>query len=173
VLDVPRDELFTATRGGGAYRDGHPIAVSPQTDPARALVGTGFPFKHLDRLDAYQRQFAAVTRATAGIRRPGSAALDLCAVACGRLDAFADTHETGGLGPWDHLGGLLVCQEAGAVAADALGRPLVTLGHGDRRAPVAAATAALLDELVEALRDGDRDGDGAPGASPGARPGRT
>jgi fructose-1,6-bisphosphatase/inositol monophosphatase family enzyme len=152
VVDQASGERFDALRGGGARLDGRPIAPSTSTRLGDAVVAiTGYPGARRGRHLPWGQH-----------RVLGAAALDLCAVACGRLDAFADTHETGGLGPWDHLGGLLVCQEAGAVAADALGRPLVTLGHGDRRAPVAAATAALLDELVEALRDGDRDGDGAP-----------
>jgi myo-inositol-1(or 4)-monophosphatase len=112
-------ETFTATLGGGATRDGAPIRVSTITEPARALVGTGFPFKELDRLDGFLRQFAEVTRHTAGVRRPGSAALDLCDVACGRFDAFWELT----LAPWDVAAGILLVREAGGVVTELDGAP--------------------------------------------------
>jgi myo-inositol-1(or 4)-monophosphatase len=116
VHNAARDEAFSATRGGGAWRHaagGAPerIHVSTIADPARALVGTGFPFKELEHLDRFLRQFAAVTRATAGIRRAGSAALDLCDVACGRFEAFWELT----LAPWDVAAGILLVREAGGV----------------------------------------------------------
>ena len=141
VVNQASGERFEAVRGGGARLDGRPIATSGQEALADALVATsGYPGHHGGRPLGWAQH-----------RVLGAASLDLCAVACGRVDAFADTHESGGLGPWDHLAGLLVCTEAGAVGADALGRELVALGHGDRRAPVVAATPALLDELLAAL----------------------
>lgn len=141
VVDHASGERFEAVRGGGARLDGHPIRASGLEALGDAVVAlSGHPGRHQGRPLGWAQH-----------RVLGAAALDLCAVACGRLDAFVDTHESGGLGPWDHLGGLLVCREAGAVGADALGRELVTLGHGDRRAPVVAATAPLLDALLEAL----------------------
>jgi fructose-1,6-bisphosphatase/inositol monophosphatase family enzyme len=79
----------------------------------------------------------------------GAAALDLCAVAEGSLDAYVDCSRAG-QGPWDYLGGALVCLEAGAVVADAQCRELVALDHSARRAPVAAATPTLLSSLVTA-----------------------
>ena len=117
VHNVATGEVFSATLGHGAHRRTSPsgapelIRVSPITDPARALIGSGFPFKNHDELPTYARQFAAVTRATAGIRRAGSAALDLCDVACGRFDAFWELN----LSPWDFAAGLLIAHEAGAV----------------------------------------------------------
>jgi myo-inositol-1(or 4)-monophosphatase len=116
VHNAARDEAFSATRGGGAWRHaagGAPerIHVSVIADPARALVGTGFPFKQLEHLDRFLQQFAAVTRATAGIRRAGSAALDLCDVACGRFEAFWELT----LAPWDVAAGILIVREAGGV----------------------------------------------------------
>ena len=119
VLNVATGELFTATSGGGARRNGEPITVSPIDDPSRALIGTGFPFKQLDRLDEYQRQFAAVTRATSGIRRAGAAALDLADVACGRFEGFWEL----GLAPWDVAAGILLIREAGGVVTDLDGMP--------------------------------------------------
>lgn len=124
VRNAATGETFFAAAGAGAWRrdargaDAR-IQVSGTTDPARALVGTGFPFKHLAHLDGYQRQFAVVTARTAGIRRAGAAALDLCDVACGRFDAFWE-HT---LAPWDIAGGLLIVREAGGVATDLAGAP--------------------------------------------------
>src|SRR5438552_3650730 len=84
---VAAGELFTATAGGGARRSGQPIHVSTNTDPVRALVGTGFPFTHREGIEPYVRALPAIMSGTAGIRRAGAAALDLCDVACGRFDA--------------------------------------------------------------------------------------
>lgn len=125
-----------ALRGGGARRDGAPIAPSGCSALAEAIVGVnGYPARHLG-----WRQFRAL----------GAAALDLCAVADGSLDAYADVVATN-LGPWDYLGGLLVCLEAGASVVDAGGRPLVVRGAAERRSPVAAATPALLAELSQKI----------------------
>ena len=116
VHHAAREEVFSATRDHGAWRrsPAHHAAerlhVSSLTEPARALVGTGFPFKELQHLDGFLRQFAAVTRATAGVRRAGSAALDLCDVACGRFEAFWELT----LSPWDVAAGILIAREAGA-----------------------------------------------------------
>jgi fructose-1,6-bisphosphatase/inositol monophosphatase family enzyme len=82
-------------------------------------------------------------------RALGAAALDLCAVAAGVVDAYIDCSRNAH-GPWDYLGGLLVCREAGAHVADAEGRDLVALEHTDRRTPVAAGTKSLLDEAIAA-----------------------
>ena len=84
-------------------------------------------------------------------RALGAAALDLCAVAAGVVDAYIDCSASAH-GPWDYLGGLLVCAEAGAVVADATGAELVVLDHAARRTPVAAATPLLLDECLAARR---------------------
>ncbi|MGH9178643.1 MAG: inositol monophosphatase family protein [Acidimicrobiales bacterium] len=135
VVNQASGACYEATRGGGARRDGRAIRPSSCAALRSALVGlTGLPPRHLG-----WRQY----------RTLGAAALDLCAVADGTLDGYvdcvADAH-----GPWDYLGGLLVCQEAGAVVVDAGGRSLVTAGHGDRRTPVAAATPGLLAELTAA-----------------------
>ena len=137
VVNQASGERFEATRGGGARCDGRPIRPTTTTSLEDAIVGlSGYPERHLG-----WRQFRAL----------GAAALDLCAVAAGRLDAYADT-SPGSHGPWDYLGGLLVCTEAGALVKDGDGRDLVTLDHHARRAPVAAATPELLDALIEARR---------------------
>ena len=120
ILNVANGELFSATAGGGARRSGQPISVSSITDPGRALLGTGFPFKagnpHTER---YLGILPRVMLETAGIRRPGSAALDLADVACGRFDAFWEMV----LAPWDIAAGILLVREAGGVVTDFDGNP--------------------------------------------------
>jgi myo-inositol-1(or 4)-monophosphatase len=119
VLNVPREEEFTAMRGGGAFRNGKSIRVSSLREPGRSLIGTGFPFKTLEKLPQYMQQFSLVMRGTAGIRRAGSAALDLSNVACGRFDAFWELV----LAPWDVAAGILMVQEAGGIVTDLDGNP--------------------------------------------------
>ena len=117
VLNVANGELFTATAGGGARLGGQPITVSPITDPLRSLIGTGFPFKGGPLVDEYLRMLPRIMRGTAGIRRPGSASLDLADVACGRFEAFWELR----LAPWDIAAGTLIIREAGGIVTD-LGR---------------------------------------------------
>ena len=119
VLNVARGEEFTAQKGAGAWRDGERIRVSGLREPSRALIGTGFPFKTLELLPRYQRQFSLVMQNTAGIRRAGSAALDLANVASGRFDAFWELV----LAPWDVAAGILLVQEAGGIVTDLAGNP--------------------------------------------------
>ena len=125
ILDVTRDELFTATAGGGARCDDRPIRVSSLAVPSRALVGTGFPFKHRALIEPYVRQLPGILAATAGIRRAGSAALDLASVASARFDCFWELM----LAPWDMAAGLLLVREAGGVVTDLHGAP-ATIAHG-------------------------------------------
>lgn len=137
VVDLPHGRAFTAVRGGGARVDGLALTPSAVTDPSQALVGiSGFPARPLG-----WRQFRCL----------GAAALDLCAVAEGTLDGFVDCTPSAH-GPWDYLGGMLVCQEAGAAVGDAEGRELVSIDHAVRRTPVAAATPDLYDALLSARR---------------------
>jgi myo-inositol-1(or 4)-monophosphatase len=119
VLNVANGELFTATAGGGARKNGQPIRVSTIDDPLRALIGTGFPFKHDDVVTEYLRVLPSLMRTPAGLRRPGSAALDLASVACGRFDAFWEMR----LSPWDLAAGILLIREAGGVVTDLTGAP--------------------------------------------------
>ena len=137
VVNQATGERFEAVRGGGALRNGRPTGPTACTRLGDAVLGlTGYP-----PVDLGWRQ----------MRSLGAAALDLCAVACGHLDAYVDC-STHAHSPWDYLGGMLVCQEAGASVAEAAGREMVTLGWADRRVPVAAATPELLDEVVAARR---------------------
>lgn len=117
VYDVAKNELFTAARGEGAFLDNRRIRVSTTKDLSRSLIGTGFPFRADDDVEAYMKKFALVTKRTAGIRRPGSAALDLAWVACGRYDGFWES----GLKSWDVAAGGLLVSEAGGLITDLRG----------------------------------------------------
>jgi myo-inositol-1(or 4)-monophosphatase len=114
VYDPTRNELFTATRGRGAFLDDRRLRVGKRASIAEALIGTGFPFKELAHLDEFLRTFRAVTEHAAGVRRAGAAALDLAYVAAGRLDGFWET----GLAPWDTAAGSLLIIEAGGLISD-------------------------------------------------------
>ncbi len=137
VINIATGERFEAVRGGGATRNGGPIAPSGATRLGSSLIGlSGYPPRRFG-----WKQYRAL----------GASALDLCAVACGRLDAFVDCSRNAH-GPWDYLGGMLVCLEAGAVILDAFDRSLVVLEHEGRRTPVAAASQVLLGEIIAARR---------------------
>jgi len=112
VYDPLRQELFTASRGQGAQLDGRKIRVSGRTSLERALLGTGFPFRDTNMaLDPYLNMLIGAIKTTEGIRRAGSAALDLCYVAAGRLDGYWET----GLSIWDLAAGTLIVREAGGI----------------------------------------------------------
>lgn len=153
VLNSATGELFEATRGGGARRDGQDIRVSDMDDLDLALVGTGFPFKTLEVLPAYLETLSRILRSTAGIRRAGAAALDLCSLACGRLDAFWEYW----LMPWDVAAGALIVREAGGVFEElevpGIGRGAAAAGLGIEvpagLGPTAflGANALLVDEF--------------------------
>ena len=118
VVHVPHAETYRAWRGGGAWLGERQLAVSAITEPDAALIGTGFPFRDTDRLDQYLEQFRRVATRTSGIRRPGSAALDLADVAAGRIEAFWEQR----LSAWDIAAGTLIVREAGGVVTDFAGR---------------------------------------------------
>jgi len=119
VLNAANGELFTATLGGGARLNGQPIAVSAITDPARSLIGTGFPFKGDEHVDEYLQMLPRIMRETSGIRRPGAASLDLASVACGRFEGFWEMT----LAPWDIAAGVLLIREAGGIVTTLEGNP--------------------------------------------------
>lgn len=114
VYDPQRDELFTASRGGGAMLNNRKLRVTKQNSMKGALIGTGFPFKRQQYLDAYLQMFRTICIDAAGIRRAGAAALDLAYVAAGRFDGYWEI----GLQEWDMAAGILLVQEAGGVVTD-------------------------------------------------------
>lgn len=140
VHNAATGEEFTALAGHGAWRNGERIRVSSIGEPHKALVGTGFPFRNLDQLPRYQEQFARIVSTTSGLRRAGSAALDLCDLACGRLDAFWEL----ALAPWDVAAGILVIREAGGIMTRLDGRD-AQVGHG----PIVASNGLLHAWLLE------------------------
>src|ERR1700749_3947442 len=117
VYDPLRQEFFTASRGDGAQLEGKKIRVSTQRTLEGSLIGTGFPFRAGDQIDAYLAMLKAVMTVAAGVRRPGAASLDLAYVAAGRIDGFWEF----GLSPWDTAAGTLLIQEAGGRVGTATG----------------------------------------------------
>jgi len=143
VYDPMRQELFTATRGAGATLNDRRIRVSKRPSLDGALLGTGFPFKEQHHLDAYLDMFRALFPRTAGIRRPGSAALDLSYVAAGRLDGFWEI----GLNIWDMAAGVLLIQEAGGLSSDFSG------GHDYLESGnLVSANPKVFAEILKAIR---------------------
>ena len=142
VYDPLRQEIFTASRGGGAFLDDRRIRVSKQRGLEGALVATGFPYaSNIKHLDAYLEMMKAVMVNTAGLRRPGAAALDLAYVAAGRVDAFWEI----GLKPWDTAAGALMITEAGG--------HIGTLTGGEYRhgGNICAGTPKVYTALLELL----------------------
>jgi myo-inositol-1(or 4)-monophosphatase len=117
IYDPLREEMFTASRGNGAQLNDRRLRVTQRNDLEGALLGTGFPFRDQRFMKEYLGMFEALMRDTAGIRRPGSAALDLAYVAAGRTDGFWEL----GLAPWDFAAGALLIREAGGVVSDLAG----------------------------------------------------
>ncbi|MFV1992301.1 MAG: inositol monophosphatase family protein [Acidiferrobacterales bacterium] len=114
VFDPLRNEMFIASRGKGAQLNDRKIRVSKTVEMEAALLGTGFPFKEFDKLDIWIETFRQLLPMTSGVRRAGSAALDLAHLASGRLDGFWEF----GLKPWDMAAGCLLIQEAGGIVTD-------------------------------------------------------
>lgn len=117
IYDPNRNELFTASKGAGAYLNERRIRVSKRAKMNEALIGTGFPFRYFEHVDAYLGIFRDMMHKTAGVRRPGAAALDLAWVAAGRIDGFWEL----GLSPWDMAAGALLITEAGGLVGDLSG----------------------------------------------------
>jgi myo-inositol-1(or 4)-monophosphatase len=143
VYDPVRDEMFTADRGGGALLNDRRLRVTDQTGLKGALLGTGIPFRDQRYMDAYLGMLKALTKDTAGIRRPGSAALDFAYVAAGRLDGFWEL----GLSVWDFAAGALLVEEAGGTVSD--------IGGGSRHLEtgnVICANVRLHQAMVSSIR---------------------
>jgi len=143
IYDPIKNELFTASKGRGAFLNDRRIRVSKITRLNEALIGTGFPFKELGRVDLYLRQMRTMMEKAPGLRRAGAAALDLAYVACGRLDAFWEL----GLSPWDIAGGALLVLESGGLVGDLQGDSGY-LEKGD----VVAASPKIFTALLQNLK---------------------
>lgn len=141
IYDPTRDEMFVAERGAGATLNGQKIAVSEVSDLEKALLVTGFPYDVRERLSFYMPAWEAFLCQAQGVRRLGSAAIDLAAVACGRLDGFWEW----GLNPWDCAAGWLLIEEAGGKLTKTDGSPF------DIALPDMLATNALLHEQMIAV----------------------
>lgn len=142
VLHLPQNETYFASLRGGAWLGDRRLTVSTIVEPEFALIGTGFPFRAMSRLEEYQRQFGRVARATSGIRRPGAAAIDLADVAVGRFDGFWEQQ----LSAWDIAAGTLLIREAGGVVTDFSGRDI-----GIEHTGVVAGNPAIHAWLIETL----------------------
>ncbi|MBU6512753.1 MAG: inositol monophosphatase [Betaproteobacteria bacterium] len=143
VYDPSRDELFTASRGGGAFLDNRRLRVSRRTRIEEGLIGTGFPFRRGDDLDTYLEMFKKISQRCVGLRRPGAAALDLAYVAAGRYDGFFEQ----GLKPWDVAAGSLLVTEAGGMVGN-------FTGEADflHRGEVIAANPRVYAQMVSLLK---------------------
>ena len=142
VYDPLRNELFTSSRGQGAQLNERRIRVSSINRLEQCLLGTGFPFSELDKFDRWMKTFRKLTMKSSGVRRAGSAALDLAYVAAGRLDGFWEF----GLQPWDCAAGALLIREAGGLVADMDGgQDFLESGN------VVAGNARIFDELMKTL----------------------
>ena len=150
VLDPSKGELFTATRGGGAYLNGAPLSVTGEADLGKAMLATGFAYTAGTQSENLE-VFARMMPKCRAIRRPGAAALDLCYVACGRLDGFWELK----LNAWDVAAGVLLIREAGGTVTGPTGEPYRL---NDR--VIVAANPALHPTLLEALELSERPASG-------------
>ncbi|MBP9218173.1 MAG: inositol monophosphatase [Sterolibacterium sp.] len=148
VYDTSRNELFTASKGGGAFLNEKRIRVSKRTRLEESLIGTGFPYRSFEHIDAYLAIFRELAQKTAGMRRPGAASLDLAYVATGRLDGFWEF----GLSPWDMAAGALLITEAGGLVGDATGEQGY-LASGNLVAGNPKVFALLLQSLAPHLSE--------------------
>jgi len=160
VYDPLRDETFWASRGGGAFRDGERIHVSAVRELSDAFLATGFPYSRRVVADNNSRVLDYFLRRSQGVRRVGSAALDLAYVACGRFDGYWEP----GLGAWDVAAGLLLVEEAGGRVSDFDGGTDRILTEGE----VVVSNGLIHGEMLRVLREGA----GAPHPDYGVMAGR-
>jgi myo-inositol-1(or 4)-monophosphatase len=142
VYEVNRDEMFYAWEGSKAYLNGREIRVKQNPSLAKSLLATGFPYYDFDGMDAYLRALQHFMRHTQGMRRLGSAAVDLAYVACGRFDGYFEY----GLSPWDVAGGTFIVQQAGGKVTDFKGGDNCIFGRS-----IVASSAALYPEFYEVI----------------------
>lgn len=146
IFDPNRNELFTASKGGGAFLNERRIRVSRRNKLQDSLIGTGFPYRMFDHIDTYLAIFKELAQKTAGQRRPGAASLDLAYVACGRFDGFWEF----GLSPWDMAAGALLISEAGGLVSDMRGEASY-LETGNLIAGTPKVFAPLLNLIQDKL----------------------
>lgn len=144
IYDPTRNELFTASKGAGAFLNDKRIRVGKRDRLADGLIGTGFPYSDLSGLNQYVNMFKLMTERCAGLRRPGSAALDLAYVAAGRLDGFFEKN----LKPWDMAAGTLLITEAGGIVANFAGESDY-LYKGD----VIAGSPKIFSQMLNTLSE--------------------
>jgi myo-inositol-1(or 4)-monophosphatase len=144
VIDVLRDEVFIAQSGSGATLNGQKITVSDTSDLSKCVVATGFPYDHDVHADALSVVVREVLREVNGLRRFGSAALDLAWVAAGRFDAYWEL----GIAPWDGAAGMLLVREAGGIVTDPWGTPSDPFNP-----PVIAGNGVIHDEIRTIVHD--------------------
>ncbi|MDH5756775.1 MAG: inositol monophosphatase [Nitrospinota bacterium] len=144
VYDPVRDEMFHAALGRGAWLNGQPIHASTTPRLEDSLLATGFPYTIKTEAVNNLAQFAAFAMKAQAIRRPGAAALDLCYVACGRLDGFWEFH----LKPWDMAAGALIVEEAGGMVAGKEGAPFSVYNHA-----VVASNGVIHGQMIQILAD--------------------
>ncbi len=152
VYDPLREEMYVASHGRGAFLNDRRIRVTPRPGLKDALIGTGFPFRDFTDLDAYLTMLRTVIEQSGGLRRAGSAALDLAWIAAGRLDGFFEL----ALKPWDIAAGCLLIEEAGGLFGDFSGRPGWPVAGGDILAGSPRVHAALGKTLAPYLPKGVR-----------------
>ena len=143
IFDPTRNDLYTASRGRGAFLNDKRLRVAKRDKLIDGLIGTGFPFRRFDHLDAYIAMLKELMTKCAGVRRPGAAALDLAAVAAGRFDGFWEI----GLKPWDMAAGVLMVTEAGGLVGDFEGNDTF-MEHGQ----IVAASPKIFSQLLQTIQ---------------------
>jgi myo-inositol-1(or 4)-monophosphatase len=144
VYEISHDECFYAIKGNGAFLNGVPIKVSNRKRIADSLIVTGFPYRFADRLDAWMALFVHFIKNTHGVRRLGSAAIDLAYVACGRFESFYEY----GLSPWDVAAGGFIVQQAGGTVSDYSGTSDWVFGQ-----ELLAGNGLVNQEMLEVINE--------------------
>ncbi|QEC53646.1 myo-inositol-1(or 4)-monophosphatase [Anseongella ginsenosidimutans] len=144
VYEITRDEFFSSVKGGAAHLNEHPIRVSTPARLENSLLVTGFPYDHLGKLEEWLRLFRKLTETTHGVRRLGSAAVDLAYVACGRIDGFYEYN----LNAWDVAAGAFIVQQAGGKVSDFSGSPEFIQNR-----TLLASNGLIQEELLQLIRE--------------------
>jgi myo-inositol-1(or 4)-monophosphatase len=143
IFDPTRNDLYTASRGSGAFLNDRRLRVSKRDRLIDGLISTGFPFRMFDHVDAYSAMLKDMMQKCAGVRRPGAASLDLAAVAAGRFDGFWEV----GLAPWDMAAGILLITEAGGLVGDFEGND-----QHMQRGQIVAANPRLFSQILQVIQ---------------------